>query len=77
MLGKAPSHLIISAKNNTYEFPRGFLVTEIFLHEDFDHTSRLNDIALIKTSKFVSSKECKILLMHRELTFETENGATL
>ena len=30
---------------------RKFEVTGIFLHEDFDHTLRQNDIALLKTSE--------------------------
>ena len=31
---------------------RKFQITEIKLHEDFNHTSRLNDIALLKTSEY-------------------------
>ena len=51
---KMPSNssLRLSQLKSTMSFPRKFQVTEIFLHEDFNHTTRLNDIALLKTSKF-------------------------
>ena len=51
---KMPSNpsLRLSQLKLTISFPRKFKVTEIFLHEDFNHTTRLNDIALLKTSKF-------------------------
>ena len=41
---------------------RKFEVTGIFLHEDFDHTLRQNDIALLKTSEDFGEMEYFALL---------------